>query len=169
MKAPHINKKAEGGFTLIELMIVVAIIGILAAVAIPQYQNYVAKSKFAAALAEISAGKVGFDTKMNETNSTPSLTDLGLQASSNNCSTLAVSSEGITCTITGGPSAVSGKHVSWNRSTDGVWTCHQDVSTEGTTIIGATGCTEANPIVATGTGTGTGTGAGAGAGTGGNG
>ena len=68
-------RKIQSGFTLIELMIVVAIIGILAAIAIPQYQNYVARAQMSEALSLASGGKVALAEYFNVNGEFPDSND----------------------------------------------------------------------------------------------
>lgn len=59
-------QKAQKGFTLIELMIVVAIIGILAAIAVPAYQTYTNKAKFGEVVAAGAPFKLGLEICFQE-------------------------------------------------------------------------------------------------------
>lgn len=85
--------RAQQGFTLIELMIVVAIIGILAAIAIPQYQTFVAKSQVNRVIAESGAIKTAVDVCINDSKTTVvpgnpvNITDCNLGATPSNLQT----------------------------------------------------------------------------------
>ncbi|RKF20866.1 prepilin-type N-terminal cleavage/methylation domain-containing protein [Alginatibacterium sediminis] len=57
----QISTAKQGGFTLIELMIVVAIVAILAAVALPAYQTYTNRAKFSEVIAAVGPAKTAFE------------------------------------------------------------------------------------------------------------
>ena len=123
-------KKAQQGFTLIELMIVVAIVGILAAVAIPAYQDYTIRARVAEGIGLASAAKTGVSEYFASEGTLPAdNVEAGLGSPSsitgNNVTSVTVLAGLITVRYTGG-GALSGQEIEFNpTATSGniLWSC----------------------------------------------
>ena len=151
-------KQVQKGFTLIELMIVVAIIGILAAVAIPQYQNYIAKSQVSRVMGEVGALRTAIETAVLEGAKKTDLTtmisaagsDKNLGWTKSNLLTGAPTFDGevtgeagLSVIATFGDkaaAAIATETLTWKRDENGSWSCSTTVEAK----FAPSGCEASN-------------------------
>lgn len=121
---------AQKGFTLIELMIVVAVIGILSAVALPQYQTYVLRSQIVSSLNELNGSRTQYELIVNDgaTSTAFTLDNLGFTASKY-CDYFIYQPDAqgkaapaLECKLKN-VGVITGQSVYMNRLQGGSWTC----------------------------------------------
>lgn len=127
------------GFSLIEVMIVIAVIGVLSVVAVPIYQDYVARGQVHRAYAEISSYKALVEERLAKGVYVISNEDLGYTQSNitvmavGDIATFLADGSGALMVTLGGnaSSVVAGTGVSIQRSSVGSWSCDIDESGAG--------------------------------------
>jgi type IV pilus assembly protein PilA len=102
MNTMRMKAAAQKGFTLIELMIVVAIIGILAAIAIPAYQDYIARAQMSEAMVLADGLKTSISETYAQDGSCPANGTSGIAAA------IAINGNYVTSVTTGGPGGANG-------------------------------------------------------------
>ncbi|MGF1752726.1 pilin [Vibrio makurazakiensis] len=120
-----INTKKQKGFTLIELMIVVAIIGVLSAVAIPAYKNYVTKGELSSGLATMRALITPAELIHQEKGviaQATSLGDLGTTGAANTLGVISISADDTLLFTFGASSSINAATIKFVRGTTG-WVC----------------------------------------------
>ena len=128
--------KKQQGFTLIELMIVVAVIGVLSAIAVPKYQEYVKKAALGTALASVSAYKTDIEDKIAFSGTFPTVSAaFGIGTIASTSAALSTNNQ-IVATITEG-SALNSTVTLVRNNTEGTWSCKHNAAG-----ISMTGCEE---------------------------
>lgn len=129
--------RLSSGFTLIELMIVVALIGVLSALAIPVYQDYLVRSQVSRAYAELGRYKSALEMNFSRNVGSVSNSDLGyvpsnLTTGAQSVDIATVNADGsgqLEVTLGGDVSPiVAGTVIRLLRDAKGTWTCTFDVT-----------------------------------------
>jgi type IV pilus assembly protein PilA len=141
---------AQSGFTLIELMVVVAIIGILASIAIPQYQIYIGKTQVISIISEtadfrlavedclqVGSAQIGLDADecnphASASNLIPGSSQVGVRLSNNmgvaQMSNPVTATSTITAIVSNQVTAnLVGKKIEWQRASNGQWRCRSNI------------------------------------------
>lgn len=137
-------RKGHSGFSLLELISALTILGVCLLIAVPSYMSYMARSKVGAALSELSTLKTNYEVALANDDAMPGLNDLGADVmDSSQCEFLLsgqtpAGAATLSCTMLNVPSILTGGILSYTRAEAGGWTCSGNTNVDASML--PTGC-----------------------------